>query len=71
MNIFNECLADSHAAEDLPFWNEVYEKAFPEMIVALSHRQDGQHQRQGIDRSIVLNNSKQVLIDERYGSETR
>ena len=65
MNIFNECLADSHAAEDLPFWNEVYEKAFPEMIVSLSHRQDGQHQRQGIDRSIILNNSKQVLIDEK------
>lgn len=65
MNNFSECLANSHAAEDLPFWMEVYEKAFPSMVAALNHREDGDHQRQGIDRSIILKNGKQIWIDEK------
>jgi len=62
---FNESLAVSHAAEDLPFWEEVYRKAFPKMSAMISHRQDGFHQRQGIDRSVILSNSKQIRIDEK------
>ena len=62
---FDKSLALSHAAEDLPFWKEVYSKAFPTMIAMHNHRQDGDHQRQGIDRSIILENSKQILIDEK------
>lgn len=62
---FAECLRLSHEAEDLPLWETVYRKAFPDMVAMISHRQDGDHQRQGIDRSIILNNSKQVLIDEK------
>jgi hypothetical protein len=49
----------------MPFWEDVYRKAFPSMIGMFNHRADGQHQRNGIDRSIVLDNSKQVLIDEK------
>lgn len=52
-------------AEDLPLWKEVYKKAFPSMIGMYNHRKDGDHQRQGIDRSIILENSKQVLVDEK------
>lgn len=55
----------SHAAEDLPIWNEVYRKAFPTMRAMINHREDGDHQRAGIDRSIILENSKQILIDEK------
>jgi hypothetical protein len=62
---FAESLAASHAASDLPFWDVVYRKAFPDMLTHLDHRQDGEHQRAGIDRSITLNNSKQILIDEK------
>lgn len=62
---FKESLAFSHAAEDLPIWREVYPKFFPNMIAMHSHRDDGQHQRNGIDRSVILANSKQVLIDEK------
>lgn len=62
---FRESLAQSHAAEDLPFWDEVYRKAFPGVAEKISHRQDGEHQRAGIDRSIILANSKQILIDEK------
>ncbi len=65
MNDFQQCLTFSHSAEDLPFWKECYSKAFPNMQGMLNHRQDGDHQRQGIDRSIILSNSKQILIDEK------
>jgi len=65
MNDFNECLKYSHQAEDLPIWKEIYSKAFPTMVTMINHRQDGDHQRQGIDRSVILSNSKQILIDEK------
>lgn len=31
----------------------------------VNHRQNGEHQRAGIDRSVILENSKQILIDEK------
>ena len=62
---FNKSLASSHAAEDMPFWEETYRKAFPTMVAMINHRQDGDHQRLGIDRSVVLGNSKQITIDEK------
>ena len=65
MNDFNQCLEFSHSASDLPIWREIYEKAFPYMVAMTDHRGDGEHQRAGIDRSIILGNSKQILIDEK------
>lgn len=62
---FHESLIRSHEAEDLPIWREIYEKAFPDMVEMINHRQDGEHQRAGIDRSIILANSKQILVDEK------
>jgi len=62
---FKESLAASHRAEDLPIWLDVYRKAFPTMRAMINHREDGDHQRNGIDRSIILENSKQLLIDEK------
>jgi hypothetical protein len=62
---FGKSLRKSHSAEDMPFWEEVYRKAFPGFLGMFNHRADGPHQRAGIDRSIILPNSKQVLIDEK------
>lgn len=62
---FNESLRRSHAASDLPCWKQIYEAAFPGMVACIDHRQDGDHQRQGIDRSIILSNSKHILVDEK------
>tara|TARA_Y100000310_G_scaffold255737_1_gene263300 strand:+ start:795 stop:1343 length:549 start_codon:yes stop_codon:yes gene_type:complete len=62
---FSDSLKQSHEAEDLPLWGEIYKQAFPSMVAMLNHRADGQHQRNGIDRSIILDNSKQILIDEK------
>ena len=62
---FHECLARSHAADELPLWREVYEKAFPSMLSMVNHRADGDWQKAGIDRSIVLASSKVLRVDEK------
>jgi hypothetical protein len=62
---FKSSLESSHRASDLPIWLEIYQQAFPDMQAAIDHRADGEHQRAGIDRSITLSNSKQILIDEK------
>jgi hypothetical protein len=43
------------------------EAAFPGCVM-VNHRQDGEHQRAGIDRSLTLPNAKQILIDEKWRS---
>ena len=65
MNDFKECLKFSHEAEDLPVWEQVYKIAFPSMVSMVSYRQDGFWQREGIDRGIILSNTKQVFVDEK------
>jgi hypothetical protein len=70
-NNFDACLAASHAAEDFPLWEECYRKFFPDFQAMISHRQDGEHQRAGIDRSVVLRNSKQLLVDEKIRFRNR
>lgn len=62
---FADSLAASHRASDLPIWDEIYRKSFPDFLAMVDHRQDGEHQRAGIDRSVILENSKQILVDEK------
>jgi len=62
---FKDSLAASHSASDLPIWEEIYRKSFPDFLAMADHRQDGEHQRAGIDRSVILENSKQILVDEK------
>ncbi len=62
---FHESLAKSHKASDLPIWEQIYTRAFPGYLAMVDHRADGEHQRAGIDRSVILANSKQILIDEK------
>lgn len=62
---FDDSLRRSHAAEDLPFWEECYRNAFGDFAAMVNHRKDGEHQRAGIDRSIILSNAKQYLVDEK------
>lgn len=70
-NVFAESLAMSHAAEDLPLWEEVYRYAFPEFQAMVNHRQDGDHQRAGIDRTVVMSNSKVIKIDEKVRARNK
>ena len=62
---FAASLAASHAASDWPGWEALYRDAFPTFAAMIDHRADGEHQRAGIDRSVILRNSKQILIDEK------
>lgn len=62
---FSESLAFSHDFEDNPVWSYVYKKAFVDMVEMVSYRQDGFWQREGIDRGVVLSNTKQIFIDEK------
>ena len=69
---FATSLARSHRAADWPGWHPLYQAFFPTMIACHDHRQDGDHQRVGIDRSIVLENAKTLWIDEKVrGRNTR
>lgn len=62
---FNERLRFSHKYADESWWKICYERAFPTMIGMHDHREDGQHQRAGIDRSIILSSGKTLWIDEK------
>jgi hypothetical protein len=62
---FQDSLARSHSASDWPGWEGVYRTAFPTFAGMTDHRANGEWQAAGIDRSITLENSKQVLIDEK------
>ncbi len=65
MHDFKTSLALSHSASDLPIWEEIYRNAFPAFAGMIDHRADGEHQRAGIDRSVILENANQILIDEK------
>lgn len=65
MNNFLDDLRFSHNAEDLPIWRECYAQWFPGHVACTSHRADGQWQRLGVDRSIVLASGVQQRIDEK------
>lgn len=61
----------SHYAADWPGWEFLYRQAFPSFVGMHDHRADGEWQRAGIDRSIILANSKQILIDEKVRGTNR
>jgi hypothetical protein len=71
VNNFAECLKQSHAASDWNGWEALYRKAFPTFAAMIDHRQNGEHQLAGIDRSIVLENSTQILVDEKVRGKNR
>lgn len=62
---FEESLSRSKAASALPFWEETYRKAFPSLVGICRHDPAGFWQHEGIDVSITLENSKQILVDEK------
>lgn len=62
---FDESLAQSHAASDLPIWEEMYRQAFPIRRHTSDERENGQHQLAGIDRCILLRGGRLIRIDEK------
>lgn len=62
---FHKSLALSHQHESAPWWDAVYQSAFPGFLSAVSVRNDGWAQRGGIDRVVTLKSGKIVTIDEK------
>lgn len=62
---FATSLALSKEHEDAPWWPEIYSRAFPGHLSAVSVRSDGWAQRGGIDRVVVLKSGKTVSVDEK------
>lgn len=62
---FADDLAASHRDADWPGWHHVYRTAFPTMRSMVSVHEDGEHQRAGIDRVIVLASGKTLSVDEK------
>ena len=69
MNNFNKDIAFSHSAEDLEIWETIYAKAFPGLQTFTNVREDGELQRHGIDRTLILSSGKAIYIDEKVRRE--
>ena len=55
----------SHENEGAGFWVEAYNYFFPNHAAVIRHSQNGDHQRLGIDTTVVMPNSKTYRIDEK------
>lgn len=62
---FHASLALSNTFADASWWMDIYRKAFPTLISAVSVRDDGWAQRGGIDRVITLACGRTYTIDEK------
>lgn len=65
LHSFADSLAKSEAYADAPWWVEVYRRAFPNLLTAVSIRDDGWAQRGGIDRVLTLNCGRTYTVDEK------
>jgi len=66
---FYERLSYSESPEHEPFWQAVYQKAFPNLIFAQSCKGKCQGQYAGIDRVIQLKSGQTIKIDEKMRPE--
>lgn len=66
---FATSLALSKEHEDAPWWPEIYSRAFPNHLSAVSVRDDGWAQRGGIDRVVTLKSGKTVTVDEKVRTQ--
>lgn len=69
MRSFKDDLLQSELAADLPHWDECYRKAFPSMIWQHHFPNDGGPQRAGVDRVIVLADSRVIRVDDKLRYE--
>lgn len=62
---FAESLALSNRYADAPWWLDIYRRAFPTLVSAVSVRDDGWAQRGGIDRVLTLACGRTYTVDEK------
>lgn len=66
---FEESLSLSQEHADGAWWMDVYRAAFPDLVGAVSVRDDGWAQRGGIDRVLTLQSGKTFTVDEKVRKE--
>lgn len=62
---FRASLALSESYAEAPWWLDIYRKAFPTLVSAVSVRNDGWAQRGGIDRVLTLACGRTYTVDEK------
>lgn len=62
---FRKQLKLSHDYSDSDIWEKIYKSVFPSFQEMIDFRHKGLHQSRGIDRMIVLSNSKTITVDEK------
>ena len=62
---FADSLRLSESFSEAPWWTDLYRKAFPSLVSAVSVRDDGWAQRGGIDRVITLVCGRVFTVDEK------
>jgi hypothetical protein len=62
---FRTSLALSDSYADASWWMDIYRKAFPTLVGAVSVRNDGWAQRGGIDRVLTLACGRTYTVDEK------
>lgn len=63
---FDASLRASHDASDWPGWENLYREIFhPRFKAMIDFREDGPHQRAGVDRVVVTTTADLILIDEK------
>lgn len=62
---FAASLALSESYADAPWWLDIYRRAFPNLMTAVSVRNDGWAQRGGIDRVLTLACGRTYTVDEK------
>lgn len=62
---FATSLAFSESYADAPWWLDIYRRAFPNLVSAVSVRNDGWAQRGGIDRVLTLACGRTYTVDEK------
>lgn len=65
INDFHKQLKFSEQASHEPFWQAIYEKAFPDMVNNMVCTGKNQGQFLGIDRVVQLKSGKTLYIDEK------
>ena len=64
-----DSLALSFDLETSDFWQEVYNELFPGHAAFIRHSENGDHQKSGIDCTVILRNSKTYTVDEKLRYE--
>lgn len=62
---FQSSLALSNSYSDAHWWLDIYRRAFPTLVSAVSVRDDGWAQRGGIDRVLTLACGRTYTVDEK------